>query len=120
MHIRRGRYHGVDQLGFAVHADMSLHAEIPLLTLARLVHVRIALFGGVLRRGRRVDDRRIDDRAGGDPHAAVIEVDMHLLKHLPSQVVLLQHMAKLVDGGLVRHRLMPKVDASKTAHRGES
>ena len=43
MHIRRCRDNRVDQFGFAVHADMRLHAEIPLLAIAGLVHVRITL-----------------------------------------------------------------------------
>jgi hypothetical protein len=36
MHIRRRCRHRVDQLGLAVHAEVQLHSEIPLLTLAGL------------------------------------------------------------------------------------
>src|SRR6516165_946865 len=41
-----------------------LDPEIPLVALLRLVHLGIARLVGVLGRGRRIDDRRIDDRAG--------------------------------------------------------
>src|SRR5690606_21736718 len=41
-HIRRRRRHRVDQLALTVGADVRLHAEIPLVTLLRLMHVRVA------------------------------------------------------------------------------
>src|SRR5436190_223967 len=40
MHVCCGGLHRVDQLGLAVHPDVQLHPEIPLLTLPRLVHLR--------------------------------------------------------------------------------
>jgi hypothetical protein len=48
----------MDELGLAVHADVSLHAEIPSLALRRPVHFRVPLPILVLRRARRADDRR--------------------------------------------------------------
>ena len=39
---------GVDDLGPAVDADMGLHAEVPLIALLGLMHVRIARLVGVL------------------------------------------------------------------------
>ena len=37
---RRG-HHGVNQFAFAVDPDMGLHAEVPLIAFARLMHVRV-------------------------------------------------------------------------------
>ena len=36
--------------------------------LLGLMHRGIARLVGILDRGRRIDDRRIDDRAGSEPH----------------------------------------------------
>ena len=62
--VRRGRHHRVNQLGLAVHSDVRFHPEVPLLALARLMHLRIPLLAGVLGRTRCVDNRRIHDRPG--------------------------------------------------------
>src|SRR6516165_6356251 len=48
MHVRRRRRHRMDQLGPAVHADVQLHTKIPLLPLARLVHLQIAALAAFL------------------------------------------------------------------------
>src|SRR5271169_3477034 len=61
--IGRSRRRRMDDLRFAVDADMRLHPEEPLIALARLTHLGIARLIRVLRRGWRVDDCRIDDRA---------------------------------------------------------
>src|SRR5207248_8837069 len=52
-------------LSAAVHAQMRLHAEIPLVSFLRLVHLGVARLFGILGRRRRIDDRSIDNRAGG-------------------------------------------------------
>ena len=44
---RRGR-HGMNQLRLAVHANMCLHAEIPLVPLLRLMHLGIPLLRAIL------------------------------------------------------------------------
>ena len=57
---RRG-HHRVDELGFTVDAHVCLHSKVPLIALLGLVHLGVARLGLVLRRGRRIDDRGIDD-----------------------------------------------------------
>jgi hypothetical protein len=42
VHVGRRGNHRVNQLGLAVHANVRLHAEVPLVTLLGLVHLRIA------------------------------------------------------------------------------
>lgn len=56
----------MDDALLGIHPDMRLHSEIPLISLLSLVHLGIALLVLVLRRLRRVDDRRIDGGARGD------------------------------------------------------
>src|SRR4051794_35351908 len=42
-HIRRRDFNGVDNLLLTIHSDVGLHPEIPLFSLGRLMHLRIAL-----------------------------------------------------------------------------
>src|ERR1700730_16988681 len=46
--IGRRRGHRMDQLGAAVHPEMRLHPEIPLVALLRLMHLGIARLVGIL------------------------------------------------------------------------
>src|SRR5436853_4097147 len=62
-HVRRRDFYGVDDLLLTVHPDVGLHPEIPLFSLGRLMHLRIALPTFVLRRTGRVDNRGVHDRA---------------------------------------------------------
>ena len=71
MHVGWRGNDRVNQLGLAVHADVGLHAEVPLVAFPGLVHLRVARLVLILGRGRRVDDRRIDDGAGRDLHPLV-------------------------------------------------
>ena len=43
VHIGRRGGNRMDQLALAVHANVSLHAEVPLVSLLRLVHLRVPL-----------------------------------------------------------------------------
>ena len=56
----------------AIDPKMRFHPEIPLVALLGLMHLGIARLVGVLGRGRRADDRRVDDRAGGHPSAPLL------------------------------------------------
>ncbi len=96
---------------------MGLHAEVPLIALLGLVHVGIARLVGVLGRGRRVDDRRIDDGALGNLDPARLEMAVNLLEHPSAQIVLLEQMAETAHRRLVGHRLAAQVDADEAPHR---
>lgn len=56
MHIGRCDHRAVRQAALAVHADVQLHAEVPLLALPGLVHLGVARPVGVLGRTGRADD----------------------------------------------------------------
>ena len=66
----------------AIHADMRLGSEIPLLSLPGLMHRRIALAGGVLRRTGSVDQRCIHDGSSADPDPLAIQIEIHRIQHL--------------------------------------
>src|SRR6266568_2588188 len=74
MHVGRTRRHRMNQLGLAVHADVRLHPEVPLVTLLRLLHLRVPLAFLILGRTGRVDDRGIDDGTGGDSQALGLQM----------------------------------------------
>src|SRR5688572_32079965 len=67
-------------------SDMQLHAEVPLLTLAGLVHLGIALLVGVLRRTGCADDRGVHDRAGAHLHAVGLDRKSTRLNSSHSQI----------------------------------
>src|SRR6516164_4615138 len=115
--IGRGGGHRMDQLGTAVDAKMSLHAEVPLVALLGLMHLGITRLLGVLGRRRRVDDRGVDDRAGGHLQSLCHQMPLHFIKQLPAQIMLFQQMAEAAHCRLVRHRLAAEIDADKIAHR---
>lgn len=117
VYVGRCRDHRVNEPGFTVDANMRLHAEIPLVTLFRLLHFRIALFLLVLGGTRCADDAGIDDGAAGYLHPVVLEVLVHQVEQLVAQIVLLHQMAELANRGLIRCRFAPQVDAYKVTQR---
>ena len=48
---------------------------------------RVTRLAGVLGRRRRIDDRRIDNRAGGHLQSLGGQVPLHLVEQLPAQIV---------------------------------
>src|SRR5665213_3254771 len=66
MHVGRCRRHRMDNLGFAVDADVRLHAEIPLIAFFGLMHLRVALAICVLGGGWRGDDSSVHNNTRSD------------------------------------------------------
>ena len=117
MHIGRCRLDRMNQLCIAVHPDMRLHSEVPLIAFARRMHLRVAAFRLVLGRTRRTDDGRIHDRASLDLAPVPRQVGVDAFKNLAAQSVRLQKMPELAHRGLVRSPLAPQVNARELAHR---
>ena len=117
-HVGRGCFHRVDQLGSTVDSDVGFHPEIPLLSLRRLMHLGVSLAVLVLRRARRSDDCRIDDRAVGDLHPVPAQILIHRGQQLLAQLVLLQQMPELAHRRLIGRRFYTQVNPDKSAHRG--
>ena len=61
--VGRRAHDAVNQPRLDINSHVGLHAEIPLIALARLMHLRIAFAFPILRRGRCGNDRGIDDGA---------------------------------------------------------
>ena len=64
-----------------------------------------------------LDDGGVHNRALRNLEAALLQVSPDLFEHPLAQLVLLQQVAKLADGGFVGHRLTPQINARKLAHR---
>jgi hypothetical protein len=96
---------------------MCFHAEIPLVALLGLMHLGIARLVGIFGGRRRTDDRRNDNRAGGQLEPLRRQMPLHLVKQLPTQIVLLQQVAEAAHRSLVRHRLAAEGDPDKAPHR---
>ena len=111
---RRGAYRMHHAL-FAVHADMRLQAEVLLLALARLLHLRVALTGSILRRAGCVEDSRIDDRSRGVMDASRGQMMAPRLQPLSTQLVPFKQVAEPADGGLVPALAQPQDPRSRSA-----
>jgi hypothetical protein len=107
----------VDQFRAAVDAKMRLHAEIPLVALLRLMHLGVARFVGILRRRGCVDDRRIDNCAGGTLQPLGRQLPPDLIEQPAAQIMLFEQMPEPAHRRLVGHRLTPQIDADKSSHR---
>src|SRR6266705_2713135 len=94
MHVRCARGNGMNQLGLAIHAEVGLHPEVPLVTLLRLLHLRVPLAFLILGRTGRVDDCGIDDGTGGDLQALGLQMRTDRGKQLPAQIMALEQMAE--------------------------
>jgi hypothetical protein len=90
--------HRVRQARFGIGADVRLHPEEPLVALLRLLHLRVALAHGVLRRTRRGNQRGVHHRAGLQQQPLVLQQVVDRLEHLRRRLVLLQQVAKPQDG----------------------
>jgi hypothetical protein len=90
---------------------------VPLIALLGLVHFRVAGLLFVLGRGRRGDDRGIDDRALPHQQAALVQHRADFVEQRLGQVVLVQPMAEVQHRRRVRNRRHRQVDPGKAAQR---
>ena len=107
---------GMDDLLFAIHANVALHAKIPLVSLFGLMHLGIAFLVVILRRRRRGNDRGVDDRAITDFNPLLLEMLIHGSKDLLAYAVLFDEVPEFADGCLVRGGFYTKVDPNKFTH----
>ena len=107
----------MDQAVVLVHTDVDFHAEVPLVPLLGLVHLRIPLPLLVLGGAGSCDQGGIDDRSLLHGHAVGLEVSLHRLKDLLPEIVPLQQVAESEDRGFIRDPLADQGDACKPTHR---
>ena len=75
------------QGGRLIHADVRLHAEVPLIALPGLVHFRITSLVSILGGAGRMNDRGIHDRARTQAQTLMLQVGIDRLKHLGAQLL---------------------------------
>lgn len=93
----------MNEPGLGIHADVSLHAEVPFIALLDLVHLRIALAIVVLGGARGGNDGGVDNRAGLEHQPLLSETGVDEGQYLRRQLALLQQVPKAQDGRLVGH-----------------
>ena len=105
----------MNELGAAGYADMGLHPEVPLFALAGLVHVRIALLLFVLGRTGCADNARVNDGAPGYLQSIFLEVLIHQVEQVITQIMFLHQMPEFANDCLVRHRLPAQINPHELA-----
>jgi len=114
--ISRRNLDRMDDLFFAIHPNVTLHAKIPLVSLFGLMHLGIASLFVILRRRRCGNDRGVDDRAIADFNPLLLEMLIHSSKDLLAYAVLFDEAPEFADGCFVRGGFYTKVDPNKFTH----
>jgi len=91
----------VHQARVSVHANVRLHAKVPLVALLGLVHLRVALAFVVLGGTGRCNQGGIHHRSGLEHQPAVNQFGIDSRQYLRAQVVLFEHVPKAQDGTLI-------------------
>lgn len=104
------------ELVSAVDRYVRLHAEVPLLALGCLMHLRIALTVLVLRRAWGADDCGIHDRTVTDLDPIAGRIPVHSRQQLLAELVPFEQVAEFAHGGLIRRSFVAEVNAGETAH----
>ncbi len=107
----------VGQPGDGIDADMRLHAEVILLALLGLLHLRIALLGLVPGGGRGRYDGGVDDGALAHEQALLGQTGVDLFENPLGQRMLLQQMTEAQQRSRVRYVLDGQIDTDEVAHR---
>ena len=118
-------HHGVHQSRVGVHANVRLHAEVPLVTFLgrsrlRLIaahHRRIALLLTALDRGRRRNQGSIDDGAFTQEQAFLGQVGVDRIEDHSRQLMRLQQTPKPQQCRCIRRRFARQIDTDETANR---
>ena len=118
MHVGGRDNRAMAQSRLAVHTNVQLHAEVPLLPFAGLVHLGVSGFVGILRRAGCADDGGVHDGAGIDLDAARLQLLAHTGEQGFTQLVVVEQPAKPEHGGGVGHGLATQVDADETTQAG--
>ena len=66
------------------------------------MHLWVALARRVVRRSRRLNDRRIHD--GGDAYTLAVQIQVRLSEYLPAYIVLFQNVTEALNRCLIRRR----------------
>ena len=106
----------VGQSGDRIDTDMGLHAEVILLALPGLLHLRIALPGLVPGGGGRRHNGGVDDGALAHEQALLGQVGVDFLEDPLGQGMLLQQVTEAQQRGRIRHTLDGQIDTDEVTH----
>src|SRR5450830_637647 len=118
MHVGRGHAGAVHQPALAVHADVHLHTEVPLVALLGLMHFRIASLVLVLGGAGRCNDGGVHNGTARELQPVRLQQLAYLGKQGGTDVVLLQQVTKAEQRGGIGHALSPQVDSTEFAKGG--
>ena len=105
MDIGRGRGDRVNDSRLAVHTDVPLHAQKPLVARKNLVHVGVATAIPVFRQARHSDSGSIDDGPFADLGPLLIEIFQQVLEQGLAEYGLLGRIAETAESPLIRGQL---------------
>lgn len=114
--VSGGRINAVDEPKSIVHADMHLHAKVPLLALAGLVHLGVASVLAVLGGTRGCDNGGIHDGSLLEHQARISQMAVDCVEDRFAKTPTLQEVTKIEDCGLVGNTL-GQAKPGKPAHR---
>src|SRR5258705_2419838 len=100
-----------------IRADWQLHPQVPVATLAGLLHLGVAARTRVLGRTRSRDDGRVHDGARAQQQPPCFQQVRHRIEDAMGQPVLLQQVAEAQNRTLVRHHLVAQLNPRETPHR---
>ena len=109
---------GVYQARVSIDTDMRLYAEVPLVALLGLVHLRIPLARTVLGRAGSRNQGGVYHGAGLEHQAIARQCGVDGVQQLDTQVVFFEKMAEPQDGALIGQSSRPRVQMSKLAIQG--
>ncbi len=102
MLVGRGGDQAVGQATLGIDTNVGLHAKVPLIAFLGLMHLRIALLLFVLGRAGCLNDGGIHQSALGHHDACFGQPAIDGLEQLTGQLMLLEQVAEIHDGGAVR------------------
>ena len=101
----------------SIDANVRLHAELPVVTLLGLVHLRVARLGLVLCRGWGRNQRGIDDRPFTQDQALFGQMGVDRLEDLACEPVRFEQTSEFQQGGRIRCRLPRQINPHEAADR---
>ena len=115
MGVGRSGVDAVDQAQHIIDTNVHFHAEVPLIALLGLVHLRVAFAALVIGGAGRLDDRGIHNATFTQHQAVPFQVLVHRFEQLLTQAVLFQKMTEVENGCLIRKPFY-ETKAGEAAH----
>jgi len=81
------------------------------------MHLGITGLSGIFGRTGRIDNGRIDDRAGRHLQPLDCKMPLHFGEQLLAQIVRFEQVAEALHRGLAGHRLAAEINPDETAQR---